>query len=107
MARGRNSRLKKSHTPTEYTPEQIQELKRCLEDPIYFMKNYVYIKHPVDGQILFALFDYQETMVRNFLTNRFCINLLPRQVGKTEVISAYLLWFAIFNTDKTIIITSN
>lgn len=107
MARGRNSRLKKSHTPVEYTQEQIQEVVKCMADPIHFMKNYVYIKHPVQGQILFSLFDYQEVMVNNFMHNRFCINLLPRQVGKTEVISAYLLWFAIFNTDKTILVTSN
>lgn len=106
MARGRNTRLKKSHTELEYTVDQIQELKRCIEDPIYFMKTYVYIKHPVQGQILFNLFDYQEEMIRNFLQNRFSINLLPRQVGKTEVISAYLLWFAMYNSDKTIIVTS-
>lgn len=107
MARGRNSRLKKADIEIEYTPEQIQEVKRCLDDPVYFMRNYVYIKHPELGQILFDLFDYQEIMVRNFQNNRFCINLLPRQVGKTECISAYLLWFSLFNTDKTVIIASN
>lgn len=107
MARSRNSRLKKSHSQTEYGPDQVAELKKCIEDPIYFMKNYVYIKHPVQGQILFNLFDYQETMVENFQKHRFCINLLPRQVGKTECISAYLLWFAMYNSDKTIIIASN
>jgi len=107
MARSRNSRLKKSHTQMEYTPDQIRELGKCLEDPVYFMKQYVYIKHPVLGQILFSLFYYQEEMIRNFQHNRFCINLLPRQVGKTECISAYILWFAMFNPDKTIIIASN
>lgn len=107
MARNRNSRLKKSHSQIEYTQDTIAELTKCVEDPVYFMRNYVYIKHPVDGQILFSLFYYQEEMIRNFQGNRFCINLLPRQVGKTECISAYILWFAMFNPDKTIIIASN
>jgi hypothetical protein len=107
MSRGKNTRLKKSNTQEQYTQEQVVELHRCMHDPIYFMKNYVYIKHPIEGQILFKLFDYQELMVKNFMENRFCVNLLPRQVGKTEVISAYILWFALYNQDKTIIIASN
>lgn len=107
MSKSRNPRLKKAHTQSEYTQEQIIELQKCISDPIYFITKYVYIKHPIRGQILFSLYPYQETMIRNFMDNRFCINLLPRQVGKTETISAYLLWFAIFNSDKTIIITSN
>jgi hypothetical protein len=107
MPRSKNSRLKKSHADVEYTQQQIIELQRCIADPVYFMKNYVYIKHSVLGQILFSLFDYQEVMIKNFLENRFCINLLPRQVGKTEVISAYILWFAMYHPTKTIVIASN
>lgn len=107
MAKSKNIRLKKSHTLVEYTPEQMMEVSKCMDDPIYFMKNYVIIKEPMKGQIPFALFDYQEQMVRNFIEHRFSINLLPRQVGKTEVISAYLLWFVLFHNTKTVIVTSN
>ena len=106
MARTKNERLKKAHTPTEYTAEQIQELQKCIHDPIYFIRNYVYIK-TADGQVRFNLFDYQEEMINNFQNNRFNINLLPRQVGKTETISAYILWFAMFNDSRTVLITSN
>lgn len=82
MAKSKNIRLKKSHTLIEYTPEQMAEVAKCMDDPIHFMKNYVIIKEPMKGQIPFALFPYQEEMVRNFVNHRFSINLLPRQVGK-------------------------
>ncbi len=107
MARSKNPRLKKAFEPVEYTPEQILEVQKCANDPIYFIKNYVYIKHPIRGQIKFALYTYQEEMIHNFLRYNFNINLLSRQVGKTESISAYILWFSIFNEDKTIVIAAN
>ena len=36
-----NPNLKKVNTPIEFTEEQIKEFKRCEEDPLYFIKNYV------------------------------------------------------------------
>lgn len=106
MARTKNIGLKKANTPTEYTAEQVYELQKCIHDPIYFIRNYVYIK-TADGQVKFNLFDYQEEMIHNFQNNRFNINLLPRQVGKTETISAYILWFSMFTPSRTVLITSN
>ena len=106
MAR-RNPNIKKAGAEAEYTAHRLIELKRCAQDPIYFIKNYVKIQHPVKGSIPFTLFPYQEEMIHAFLDNRYTIILSSRQTGKSTVSAAYLLWYAIFNEDKTILIASN
>jgi len=107
MSRRNNPRLKKAFTEQSYTVEQAQELMRCARDPVHFITNYVFIKHPVRGQIKFAMYDYQKNMVRQFEKNRYNIVLASRQVGKTETSAAYLLWYALFNEEKMILILSN
>lgn len=103
----RNPRLKKAGTVSEYTPEMIAELRRCARDPAYFARNYVMIKHAKRGKIKFNLYPYQEEMLKMYQDNRFNIILSARQTGKTETTCAYLLWFAIFHSDKTILVVSN
>ena len=98
---------KKAHVEELFTSEQIKELRRCHSDPLYFIKNYVKIQHPVDGDILFTPRPYQERMIENFHNHRFNIAMLPRQVGKTTIVAAYLLWYAMFNMDKTILIAAH
>ena len=48
MRRG-NPNLKAAHQSMTLTYEHLEEYKKCLMDPVYFMKNYVYITHPVQG----------------------------------------------------------
>lgn len=78
----KNPYLKSANTEEEYTYEQIQELKRCYEDPVYFIKNYVRIVHPTSGTVKFELYDYQEDMIRAFHEERYTIVLSARQTGK-------------------------
>jgi len=107
MARARNPRLKKANQETEYTFEQLQELKRCASDPIYFIEHYVMIQHPTKGAVPFELYPYQKNMIQLYQGNRNVIVLSARQTGKSTTSAAYLLWYAIFNFDKTILIASN
>lgn len=103
---GKNPRLKRANEEIEYSLELIQELDRCQKDPIYFIENYVYIKG-MKGKTLFKMFDYQKQMIRNYMDHSRNIVLASRQVGKTETSAAYILWFAIFHKEKTILIASN
>lgn len=103
----KNPRLKKSGTVDEYTPEMIAEIRKCKLDPAYFARNYVMIKHAKRGKIKFALYPYQEEMLDMYKNNRYNIILSARQTGKTETTCAFLLWFAIFHADKTILVVSN
>jgi len=91
----------------EFTQDQIRELQRCSYDPIYFIEKYVMIRHPVDGTIPFDMFTYQKNMIKAFGQYPLTITLAPRQVGKSIVLCGYVLWYAMFRMDKTILITSN
>ena len=107
MARRKNPNIKKAGEATEFTPEQVMELKRCAEDPVYFARTYVKIQHPTRGAIKFDLYDYQVEMMRAFQNNRYNIIMSARQTGKSITSAIFLLWFAIFHFDKKILIASN
>lgn len=101
-----NDLIKRAYTESEYTPENVQELARCMRDPVHFIKNYVYLQHPKRGKMLFNLYDYQVELVEALQRDRWSICLLSRQMGKTQTISMFLLWFAMFHRDQTILIAS-
>lgn len=82
------------------------ELHRCHEDPLYFMTNYMKVRHPTKGSIPFDMFDYQKRCIEAFVNNRWAIVLAGRQLGKTTVIAAYLLWFACFRSEKYVLVAS-
>ena len=101
-----NSLIKRAGAESEFTPELIQELVKCSTDPIHFIKNYVYLQHPSRGKMLFALYDYQEELIKQIQNERWVIALLARQMGKTQTIAMYLLWFTMFVPDQTVLIAS-
>jgi hypothetical protein len=83
------------------------EIIRCGRDPVYFIKKYVRIQHPVRGLIPFALFDYQEDLIRDYLKNRFNVILKARQLGISEVTAAYALWLILFHRDKNVVVMAS
>lgn len=82
------------------------ETKKCMEDPVYFMRKYVKIQHPHRGTVAFDLFPFQEDLLRSFKGNRLNIILKARQLGITTLISAFSLWTMIFHKDKNILVIS-
>jgi hypothetical protein len=101
---------KKAHSKEKFTEEQVEHLLKC-SDPVngyqYFAQNFFYIQHPVKGKMLFKPFEYQERLLQSYHEFRFNINMLPRQSGKTTCASAYLLWFAMFHPDQTILVAAH
>ena len=102
----KNDMIKKPNLSQEYTTEQVMELKRCADDPVYFMRTYMKVMHPTRGAIPFDLYPYQERAVKSFRENKDTIVMMGRQQGKTTVIAAYLLWFACFHFEKYILVAS-
>lgn len=102
-----NPNLKNRDVAIPYTPEQLQELVKCKDDPIYFINNYVKIINLDKGLVPFNLFPYQERMVKTLHDNRFVIGKCPRQCGKTVTVVSYLLHQIIFNPDFTVAILAN
>lgn len=74
--------LKKANVQVELQDWQVSEIEKCIDDPIYFIETYGKILHVDDGIIPFKPFEYQKKIVKNVLSNRFTINMLPRQYGK-------------------------
>ena len=101
-----NEQIKRAFAETEYTPENIAELKRCMEDPVYFICNYVWVQHPKYGKTLFKLYDYQKELVEALKHNRWVMILMARQMGKTQTTSMFLLWYSMFHRDQTCLIAS-
>ena len=74
-----NPLLKRANIDVELTQEQLIELVRCSEDPIYFAKKYIKIVTLDEGLVNFDPYPFQENMLRNFHDKRFNICKLPRQ----------------------------
>ncbi|MAH73660.1 MAG: terminase [Porticoccaceae bacterium] len=102
-----NPNLFKANTQQQYTEEQIREIAKCMEDPIYFIKSYTKIVNIDDGLVPFEMYKFQEKMVDTFHNNRFSICKLPRQSGKSTTIIAYLLHQVIFNDNINVAILAN
>ena len=102
-----NDFIKKPNVEDDYTAEQIQELAKCAEDIVYFCTNYIRVQHPKLGAIPFEPYEYQVRMLKEFQANQFTLVLAGRQLGKSTIIAMYLLWFAMFNFDKTVLVASN
>ena len=102
-----NNMLKKSGIIDEYTHDQMREMLKCATEPKYFIENYCKIVHPIKGLVPFQLYDYQKEMVDMFHNNRYFIGVLSRQMGKSQLSCAYMLWYSIFSPLKTILIVSN
>jgi hypothetical protein len=102
-----NSRLKRAGVELSYTQEQLMEIAKCIDDPIYFIKTYVKIVNVDRGLVPFEMWPFQEDMVEIFHENRFSIAKMPRQVGKTTTAAGYMLWCVLFQENYSIAILAN
>ena len=82
------------------------EINKCRNDASYFIKNYVYITHPVRGRVKFDLYRFQERIINEFGKNRFNLMRKFRQAGATTICAAYALWYIIFNENKNVMVVS-
>jgi hypothetical protein len=100
-----NRSLKQIGYSIQYTYEQVQELMKCKDDPKYFIKTYCKIVSLDSEQLIpFELFGYQEKFIDVIQDNRKVISMQPRQMGKSQTVAAYILWYTLFNNNKTVAI---
>jgi hypothetical protein len=102
-----NSNLKPIGFEMQYTTDQVKELMKCRDDPVYFIENYCYIVSLDRGLILFNLYDCQKEKVDVIMNNRKVILMEGRQQGKTITSAACILHYTIFNSNKTVAILAN
>lgn len=104
------SLVKQAFKKDHYTEEELEHFQKCcdpIDGPLYFMRNFMWIQHPVKGRMLFEPYDYQLKLIENYVHSRRSINMMGRQLGKTTVAAGYLLWYAMFRPDSEILIASN
>jgi hypothetical protein len=102
-----NINLKPAGFTHTFTNEQLIELIKCQEDPIYFIENYCQIVTLDHGLQLFKLYDCQKEKVHHILNNRKAILMEGRQQGKTITSAACILWYTLFQDSKTVAIMAN
>ena len=81
-----------------------EEYQRCAKDPIYFMRKYCMIQHPVRGKIPFHLFPFQEDTLTQFKDHRYNIVLKSRQTGISTLTAGFSLWKMLFNDDYNVLV---
>ena len=102
--------IKSPHRRETYTQEQIEEFVKCADPatgPLYFMDNFFYIQHPTQGRMVYHPFEYQRRLIATYHDYRYSISLMPRQTGKSTSAAGYLLWYAMFVPDSTILVAAH
>jgi len=110
MAQKYDTLVKKAYATQKWTEKDIDDIMKCNDQkigPHYFLDNFFFIQHPVKGKMKYKAFDYQRRLIDSYHDHRFNVNLLPRQTGKTTTAAGYLLWFAMFVPDSTILVAAH
>jgi hypothetical protein len=102
-----NSSLKRIGVEISYTEEQVLEIAKCAQDPIYFIDNYCYIVTLDHGIQPFKLYDCQKEKIKLIHDNRKVILMEGRQQGKTTSAAAYILWYTLFQESKSVAVLAN
>ena len=92
-------------TSQTLTRDELKILANVTRDVFYFSK-FNYVINPIKGKVPFLLYPYQNSVLYNFIKERFNIILKFRQAGITELISMYCLWLAMYHPNKKINIIS-
>ena len=102
-----NPNVKRDGVQQGWTEELIKEYVKCSKDPVYFAQKYCKVISLDQGLVPFHLYPYQKKMFEAFNEHRFNIVLACRQSGKSISACAYLLWFALFHSEKTVAVLAN
>lgn len=98
--------LRKPNLLYEYTQEEMEEIRRCAADPIYFGEKYAQVLTD-DGIIRIKFRDYQLEIMEGFINHKLCVLLSSRQIGKTISSAIYIVWFILFHKDKNVLIVAD
>jgi hypothetical protein len=108
---GTSTLVKTPYVKTKFaTQKQLEDFIKCCDPKtgyLYFMDNFFYIQHPTKGSMVYHPWDYQKRLIHTYHNYRFSISLMPRQSGKSTSAAGYLLWYAMFNPDSTILIAAH
>jgi hypothetical protein len=102
-----NENLKDSNVRVQWTKERLELLRKCKEDPSFFITRYIKVVTLAEGVTAFKLWAFQEKLIDTVHHNRFTICTMPRQSGKSTTMVAYFLHYILFNKHKKVGILAN
>jgi hypothetical protein len=102
-----NSTLKPSKVSLPYTQAHVEEIMKCKDDWKYFAQEYYHITSLDEGIIKVKTRKYQDSIINNFIQNRFNILLASRQCGKSTSYEIFCLHYVLFNESKKVAILAN
>lgn len=92
------------------TQQQLDDFIKCCDPEtgyLYFMDNFFIIQHPTKGSMNYHPYPYQRRLIETYHNYRYSIALMPRQSGKSTSAAGYLLWYAMFVPDSTVLIAAH
>ena len=101
--------IKQEYNLTKADPV-YRQIRDMMHDPmdgaLFFMSNCCWVKR--NGIVKYTPREYQREMIFDYNCDKWknTISLLARQMGKTTTSAGYLLWYAIVNPSKDILVTS-
>jgi hypothetical protein len=75
---------------TKLGENNLIELMHCVDDPLYFISNFMKIQHPTQGALPFIPYEYQKRMINGMHQNRFSVLLTARQMGKSNTFNSII-----------------
>jgi len=102
-----NQNLPSKGSSFAYTPDQITELEKCCKNILHFAENYFHILNVDDGKKKIKLYKAQKRVLKKMMENRFFCLLASRQIGKSTLMTIYILWIANFFADQRILLVAN
>jgi hypothetical protein len=105
------SLVKNPYTKTVFkTDKELQDFIKCCDPDtgyLHFMDNFFMIQHPTKGSMVYHPWPYQKRLIETYHNYRYSISLMPRQSGKSTSAAGYLLWYAMFVPDSTILVAAH
>ena len=103
--------VKDPYVKTKFKDDkELDDFIKCCDPDtghLYFMDNFFMIQHPTKGSMVYHPWGYQKRLIETYHQYRFSISLMPRQSGKSTSAAGYLLWYAMFVPDSTILIAAH
>ena len=102
-----NPNLPAADARIAYEPWMVKEIQKAKDNILYFAENFFYIINLDRGREKISLHSCQKRAVRKMRDNRFFILLASRQIGKSTMMTIYILWQACFMDDQRILLVAN
>ena len=90
----------------QITVSQAEEIKKCIDDVVYFVSTYCYLRHTTQGKIKWNPYPYQLELLEALQRVEDVFVLKSRRVGASWTVCAYVLWLTMFHPDLTALLLS-